>query len=1418
MSLGASMDTSNDSSKFPNLKGELNYPSWRTNFKAYSIECGLVGHLDGSEVEPSSNSTAALNRWNEKDQLTRAKIVLKCDEAVKNKIGTRWETQSAKELWDFLKNEYAHKSLLRISHLESELENLRFNMGDNISEHLDKMNDYKNRLALLDKSYTDEDFMLKIAKSLRSPNNELENLIDSLEIWSTTSNLTISEVESRVKTHIKSKTSRFNESQAYKASITNSNSTSIQNPVDLVTDSYLQSLSQHQATVLIGRIRKFHPLPKRCSNPKCKRPHTHDTSQCLYPGGAKFNKEKSSSKPEFNSNNDNHANLANVNLQYDSDLNAYLCEQKSLNTTSKEPSKPFKFQELWFADSGCNKSLARSTNEVKNVKSTNNIWTINVAEKGRSIYSNQVGTLQLGSISLDDVLVVPSAAHNLLSINQLCKKGFTAILNDTGGLITKSSVKIEDQLAPAIILQRQSGHWVVQKSTSTTEALTTQIKCTSLQTWHNRLGHLPIHAIVNMSKEVEGLEYDPNDPALENFHCEACVLTDLPKASSPLRTDNLAQKVNDRIWSDLSGPFIDENDLKYYTVTFTDEKSRDSKTYKINTKTQAFYRWLDFKAWTERQARLPVQEIVFDGGKEYNNNPFYLALRRDGITYKVTVPYEHDQNGLSERVHRTLKKKARAMVKRANLDPSRYFIHAYLHANYLKSRTPTRSLDGKTPYEIRYGVKPKVGHLRTFGSTVYAKIPKEKLRKSHPGMDQAVKCRFLGCTQEHMGIKVENIQSGEIFHVKSVKFNEEEIKELHDTDLDNPPPQIDLCNTQTTSSTSHNNPNQIEIVIQDTSTPEKESEVKNVEDSNGVDQPTPNPKPALQNSSQSTYIPTRTQPSRSNKPRNEWQGNLASLTADSVVLAYSSFTKEPQSYKEAMESEEAKLWKEAIDKELTSIADAGTWETCTLPEGRKAIKCRWVFKKKLGSANEILRYKARLVAKGFSQMPGIDFDETFAPVARLSGLRLLTSIIASEDLEVNQLDVVNAFLNGVLEEEIFMEPPQGSDISSGLVVKLLKGLYGLRQASRVWWEQLDAELVHQGFRRLSADWGLYVLERNGAKLYLLIYVDDLLLASSKGSEGNKLRLEIKENLKKRFKMTEAESVDWILGIKLTRDRENKTLTLSQSAYITQVLERFNMSDCKSLATPMVPNIYLEPSGTPITVPIELYQQLVGCLMWLMLATRPDICQAVGQLSRFTSNPTEEHWLAAKHVLRYLKGTINRGIIFDGKKERKLVGYTDANWAPGYQDARSTTGYLFSYGGPISWVSTLQKSTAQSTTEAEYMALAEGAKEATYLRSVIEALDRPVDHPTEVFGTQRGKLPMELFCDNQAAIKLTSNPSFHRRTKHINTRYHYIRELVADKTLKITYVPTNVMLADMFTKSISRPLLESHCELIGMTQS
>jgi hypothetical protein len=341
-------------------------------------------------------------------------------------------------------------------------------------------------------------------------------------------------------------------------------------------------------------------------------------------------------------------------------------------------------------------------------------------------------------------------------------------------------------------------------------------------------------------------------------------------------------------------------------------------------------------------------------------------------------------------------------------------------------------------------------------------------------------------------------------------------------------------------------------------------------------------------------------------------------------------------------------------------------------------------------------------------------------------------------------------------------------------------------------------------------------EKDGETAYLLIYVDDLLLATKPGSL---IREGLIAHLESSFQMTKVQESNLMLGLKISRDRDAREITLSCPGYIDSMLQRFGFEDAHPVKLPLNANTHLSKEGAPLDsseCTKTMYQAVVGSLMWASITCRPDIAFAVSSLSRFTNDPKQEHWIAAKHVLRYLKGTTEGGVVLGGKDALVLHGYSDATWGGDYHDPKSTAGYVFLFGGPVAWASRKQATVALSSTEAEYMALSESAKEALYLRQVIAMLEQQTLEPSAIAGTVQGEEPMEFFVDNMGAQALANNPGQHRRTKHINMRYHMVRDNVSKGEIDVRFVPTNEMAADMFTKALSEEKLRHHLKTIKFT--
>lgn len=519
---------------------------------------------------------------------------------------------------------------------------------------------------------------------------------------------------------------------------------------------------------------------------------------------------------------------------------------------------------------------------------------------------------------------------------------------------------------------------------------------------------------------------------------------------------------------------------------------------------------------------------------------------------------------------------------------------------------------------------------------------------------------------------------------------------------------------------------------------------------------------------------------------------------------------DPRTLREAMAGPDASSWQVAVDAELASLTGMGTFEFIDkLPTGRRAISSKLVFKIKRLPDGSIERHKVRLVARGFSQMPGLDFDEVFAPVVKLTSLRVLCALAVQLQLYFHHLDVDTAFLNGALEDELYMRLPNGIGALSGKLVKLLRSIYGLKQASRIWNELLDAELRKLGFRRIHADYCIYVLHKDGHICFIAVYVDDMGILC----DDLKFMEKVKKLIAHRFRIRDLGQVAQFLGIAIDYDRDARTLRMSQTRYVEESLVRFHCNDGVSYRTPLSSGSKLSKDDCPITDAekedmadaVRLYQSLVGTLMYAMLATRPDIAWAVGQLSKFSSNPARVHLDQAFHCLRYLHGTKDYGLQFNGNSEESMssliLGYTDSDWAGDFDTRRSTSGYVFLMcGAAVSWSSKLQASPALSSTEAEYMACTRAAQEAIWLRQLLDQLGFSQTRPTRLLG------------DNLSSHALAKNPSDHPRTKHIQLRYHFIRFAIDKGHVELEYIPTAQMAADGLTKGLSG---DKHMAFVGM---
>ena len=515
---------------------------------------------------------------------------------------------------------------------------------------------------------------------------------------------------------------------------------------------------------------------------------------------------------------------------------------------------------------------------------------------------------------------------------------------------------------------------------------------------------------------------------------------------------------------------------------------------------------------------------------------------------------------------------------------------------------------------------------------------------------------------------------------------------------------------------------------------------------------------------------------------------------------------EPESFYEAKRHSDSVKWELAMKDEMDSLKSNNTWVLAHLPKGKKALHNKWVYRiKEEQDGNK--RYKARLVVKGFEQKEGIDYNEIFSPVVKMTTIRLVLALVAKENLYLEQMDVKTAFLHGELEEEIYMVQPQGFEVrgKEKMVCKLQRSLYGLKQAPRQWYKRFDTFICSNGFLRCQADHCCYIKSLGDSFIILLLYVDDMLIVGASKQSIDKLKWELSQE----FAMKDLGAAKQILGMRITRD--SGTLRLSQEEYIKKVVERFSMGDAKPVGCPLAAHFKLSKEQMPTSDEEKAYMErvpyasAVGSLMYAMVCTRPDIAHAVGVVSRYMSNPGREHWEAVKWILRYLRGTADLSLCF-GQDGSGLQGFVDADMAGDVDGRKSTIGYVYALGGTaVSWVSKLQKIVALSTTEAEYVALTEASKEMVWLKSFLEELGHKQDKCI-------------LHCDSQSVIHLAKNPVYHARTKHIQVRYHFIRSVIEDKVFELQKILGSENPADMLTKTVTVEKLRLCATSVGLLKA
>lgn len=941
------------------------------------------------------------------------------------------------------------------------------------------------------------------------------------------------------------------------------------------------------------------------------------------------------------------------------------------------------------------------------------------------------------------------------------------------------------------------------------------------------------------------------------------------KATAPL----------DRLHADLLGPFRQPSlGGAHYILVMVDEFSRKTFLRCLTHKSEAETAIVNWCLANRPQGGGMLKAFHSDGGGEFVSNSLATFFRNHGITATKTTSGTAQHNGKAERKIRFLGEKMVAAMQAAGA-PAALWAECAQAVAYVTNLSTLRTGTTETPEALftSHAVKPSVAYLRVWGCDCWVHIPGTERSTLDPkgqlgifiGYDEPrlfTAYRILIVSTRKIIISrdvtfeetkftqcaaltaVENGESLEDFSdfMDSITFdNETRIMQIISLQYQNDeqnrlalqgqapaPVPIPVAASAPPAAFPAGSPpapgniaSSPAIALSPAAAPAVGVHARfepRVDPSPTIAAPLPPARPLLSVSA----VKGRTNRKPTEKSLSSYAAELEQdITVEEIgeyamALDATEYARDPRSFTEAMESDESEEWTTAVKLELRAMEVHQVWKLIPIPPGARAIGCKWVFTRKRNKHGKVVRWKARLVAKGFAQREGVDFFETFAPVLHYKSLRVLCSLVASLDLEFLQMDVPTAFLNAECKEDVYMKLPEGFKLPNGivhggLVLKLLKTLYGIRQAPREWNSDFNGSIVELGYKRCLSDTCVYVkMSRSGNVIIITVFVDDVFAACAR-IDLEEMRADLGALMRK-YSIKDLNDADVILGMRVTRDRTARTLKLDQTIYINKLLQQYNMTSCKPALTPEAERPFTpahsatstssrahhdsdDTSSNSSVQELGRYGSIVGALLYIALSTRPDIAHAASVLSRAISNPTAAHLIAAKRVLRYLSATSDLGLVYHSPQQHRTTvtlapTFCDADWAGDLAERRSTSGIVLKVNGNcVVWSSKRQSVVSTSSAEAEYMAAGAATQEILWLRALLGEMTFVQSDATV------------LYCDNQAAIAIASDDVHHTRTKHIDIRHHFIRSHIASGVLSLKWISSTEQQADILTKALGHVL-------------
>jgi len=1048
------------------------------------------------------------------------------------------------------------------------------------------------------------------------------------------------------------------------------------------------------------------------------------------------------------------------------------------------------------------------------------------------------GVLNNGQVKFAHVAYVNGLKYNLISVSQLCDVGYRVLFDVSRGIIFNQEWKV------VLIAPRKGNVYQMDMETTPSEqCFYSKADEDTNWLWHKRLSHLNFKNINKLSRKsladgMPPLSFSKDKP------CPGCEMGKQKRASFKTKQSFQVTEALHLLHMDLFGPVnVQTQTGKKYTLVIVDEYTRFCWVIFLRSKSEAATEIISFIKQVQLKYTKKVCQLRSDNGTEFRNNTLNSFSTETGISQNFSSAGTPEQNGVVERKNRTLIEAARSMLAESRL-PTKFWAEAIACACHTQNRSIYVKRHKKTAYEVLRNRKPNVGYFHVFGCPVYILNDSSQLGKFDAKADEGF---FLGYSVNKKAFRFYNMRTLKVDESIHVTFDESSsaINYKPSTETPSVPPihfgesdpinynkedSQDEVSTQTevepilpkSSATTPFYPSvrfqpsnsltigsDVRIAVSGLAEPsntERTEEIQPTEEVVHEIHEEPHVEIITEEPQQESVTDTSVLPNLYSKWSKdhpidliigETSRGVQTRRATSNQCLFFNFLSmtEPAKIEEALKDSS---WIDAMQEELNQIERNQVWDLVSAPKGKKALGTRWVFRNKVDENGVVIRNKARLVVQGYLQSEGIDYDETFAPVARLEAIRIFLAYAAHKNFKVYQMDVKSAFLNGILEEEVFVKQPPGFESKEhpDYVYKLHKALYGLKQAPRTWYDTLSTYLLKNKFVRGVIDNTLFILRDKGHILLVQIYVDDIIF----GSTDENLCKKFSKIMTEEYEMSMMGELNFFLGLQVKQTKDG--IFISQEKYVNDILTKYNFHGTREMKTPMSAPVSLDSDVDGPSVDHTTYRGMIGSLMYAT-ASRPDIMFATCLCARYQSNPKESHMLAVKRIYRYLKGSPRLGLWYPKDSGLELMGYSDSDHAGCKIDRKSTTGGCHFLGGKlVSWTSKKQTSVSTSTAEAEYVSAASCCAQILWMKNQLTD-----------YGVQYTKTP--IFCDNTSAIAITQNPVMHSKTKHIDIRYHFIRDHVMKGDIELHFIPTEKQLADVFTKPLDEKTFKYLITELGM---